>query len=288
MRGKDLTRPFRGVRVAVAEASPPAASEGEALRERCAALQLAAPDGAFFTSITAARLWPLPLPRANPSEPIHLGVHPPARPPRRPGVAGHLIKDPRMTVVRRQGLPSADPATVFCQLGVILSVPDLVAVGDALVLQPVYGDSWEERPWVSLRRLAERVEVFQGRGKKIALEAVELIRPGTESRPETLVRLAIVAAGLPEPEVNVTILDADGRFIGRADLVYRRWLVIVEYDGDQHRTSTSQFDKDVLRLEAFASAGWTVVRVVGRSFFGERDACVARVRRALVKAGWRA
>ena len=62
----------------------------------------------------------------------------------------------------------------------------------------------------------------------------------------------------------------------------------MEYDGDQHRTDHEQFDRDVLRLEGFAAAGWTVVRVVGRSFFGDRDACIARIRGALIAAGWRA
>jgi hypothetical protein len=55
-----------------------------------------------------------------------------------------------------------------------------------------------------------------------------LIRPGAESRPETLVRLAVAGAGRPEPEVNVDIVDGSGRFLGRGDLVHRGWKVIVE------------------------------------------------------------
>jgi hypothetical protein len=31
----------------------------------------------------------------------------------------------------------------------MLSLHDLVAVGDALILRPVFADPWEERPWVS-------------------------------------------------------------------------------------------------------------------------------------------
>jgi hypothetical protein len=48
-------------------------------------------------------------------------------------------------------------------------------------------------------------------------------------------------AGLPEPEVNPDIRNASGRFVGRGDLVYRRWRVIVEYDrvgGRENPTST--------------------------------------------------
>jgi hypothetical protein len=189
-------------------------------------------------------------------------------------------------VLYRGGLPLVDPATLFCQLAAVLSLPDLVAAGDALILKPVFQDWRDERPWVSLGHLVDRVNVFRGRGKTAAVAALGMIRHGAESRPETLLRLAISAAGLPEPEVNVDVRDGAGRFIGRGDLVYRRWRVVVEYDGDQHRTDTRQFDRDVLRLEGFAAAGWTVVRVVGRSFFTDRAACVARVRRALIAAGW--
>ncbi|MET0863519.1 MAG: hypothetical protein ABWZ98_04235 [Nakamurella sp.] len=255
-------------------------------RDQCGALLLTTPPHAFFSHLTAAQLWPLPLPTLDPAEPLHVSVRPPEREPRRLGVTGHLVTDASARIVLRYGLPVVDPATLFCQLGTMLPLEDLVAIGDALVLRPVVEHPWGERPWVPLRQLAERVAIFRGRGKQVAQQAVRLIRPGAESRPETLLRLAIVAAGLPEPEVNVEIFDARGRFIGRADLVYRHWRVIVEYDGDHHRTSTKQFDKDVLRLEAFDRAGWDVTRIVGRSFFGDRAACILRVRDALTSAGW--
>ena len=190
-------------------------------------------------------------------------------------------------MVYRRGLPVVDPITLFCQLAGRLSLSDLVAVGDALVLNPVVPDTYEERPWVPLSQLVERVELWRGRGKRNADRAMSLVRPGAESRPETLVRLAIRQAGLPEPEVNVTIRDDRGQFLGRGDLVYRQWRVIVEYDGEQHRTDTRQFDRDVGRLDDFAAHGWRVVRIVGRSFFGNPAECMERIRRALLAAGWR-
>ena len=285
LSGGDLSRPFHGIRMPGSEPQSLRTAEQE-FRDRCAALLVALPEGAFFSHVTAARLWPLPLPWAAPNEPLHVSVRVPARAPRRDGVIGHHTHDASISAGYRAGLPLVDPASLFCQLAPMLSLEDLVAVGEALALRPVFPDPWDEQPWVPLRQLTQRVDAFQGRGKTVAQQALALIRPGAESRPETLLRLAIVAAGLPEPEVQGVILDARGRFIGRADMVYRRWRVIVEYDGDHHRTSTAQFDKDVLRLEGFDHAGWDVIRIVGRAFFGDRDACVARVRRALVEAGW--
>ena len=314
LRGRDLERPFRGIRVALQPSNEagrlssneltlgvwpeevsawprpslgaPAQAREQELLDRCTALAVALPAGAFFSHLTAARLWPLPLPGAR-DEPVHVSVRPPQRPPRRSGVAGHEIVDPRATVIYRRGLPVVDPVTLFCQLATQLSLPDLVAVGDALVLEPVVPDTWEDRPWVPLRQLVERVELWRGRGKRNADQAVSLIRPGAESRPETLVRLAIRHSALPEPEVNVTITDPRGRFIGRGDLVYRQWRIIVEYDGEQHRTDNRQFDRDIARLDDFAARGWRVIRIVGRSFFGNPAESMERVRRALVAAGWR-
>jgi len=298
LRGQDLDTPFRGVRVARAATEPSSAAvlpgtpwsantTDAELIGRCRALALLLPEGSFFSHVTAARLWPLALPRMPAGDPVHVSVRAPHRGARRTGTVGHAITDPLTKVVVRQGLPVVDPASLFCQLAATLSLHDLVAVGDALILEPKFADPFGDRPWVSIRELHERVELFRGRGKSAALRAVELIRQGAESRPETLLRLAIVDGGLPEPLVNPDIFTPSGRFIGRGDLVYRRRRVIAEYDGEQHRKDTAQYEKDVQRLENFARNGWQVVRITGRAFFGDRRASVRRVEQALLDAGWR-
>jgi hypothetical protein len=132
------------------------------------------------------------------------------------------------------------------------------------------------------------VELYRGRGKQTASKAILLIRPGAESRPESLLRLSIMDAGLLEPEVNPDIFNSAGRFLGRGDLVYRRWQLIVEYAGEHHHTDSRQYDRDILRLENLARHGWQVVRIVKRSFFGDRAGCMSRIEAALVERGWRA
>jgi very-short-patch-repair endonuclease len=77
-----------------------------------------------------------------------------------------------------------------------------------------------------------------------------------------------------------------GAAIGRFDLVYREWRVIVEYDGDQHRTSSRQYDRDQLRLEAATMAGWIVVRVRSHALFAAPERMVRRVTDALRQRGW--
>lgn len=65
-------------------------------------------------------------------------------------------------------------------------------------------------------------------------EVIELSDEGAESVWETRTRMAIIADSFPRPESQVHVYDADGRFIGRADLGWRKWRVLVEYDGDGH------------------------------------------------------
>lgn len=292
LRGKDLDRPFHGVRSVAGALTPEDTPDryeyaAAVLAQRCDALELVLSEDAFFSHLTAARLWPLPLPEPAEDEPVHVGVLMGGQPPHRRGVVGHHISDPNVHVVRRLGRRTVDPASLFCQLGRMLHTDDLVAVGDALVLAPRFEDADCDRPWATIDQLTERVELFRGRGKANAAAALAQVRPGAESRRESQLRVAVVRAGLPEPEVNVDIFSADGMFLGRGDLVYRKWRVIGEYDGDLHRSDSGQYEKDVGRLEGFGADGWRVVRVTGPAFSSDRQACVARIERALRAAGWR-
>ncbi len=284
MRGADLVVPFRGVRAVARGPADPAAVPEEALRIRCRAALLTVCQGAVVSSVTAARIWPLPMPLAAPDEPLHISAFAPDHAPRREGVVGHQIRDQEVGTEYRSGIAVTDPASLFCHLGTMLSIPDLVAVGDGLILKPRFAPG--DRPYTTLDALVERVQWYRGRGKARAVEALGLVRPGAESRPESLVRLALVAAGLPEPSLNVDIHDDDGRFLGRGDLVYDEWRLVVEYDGDHHRTDPGQFSRDLERLDDLAAAGWRVIRVAKNSFFHDREDVVRRVRAALVRAGW--
>ena len=183
-------------------------------------------------------------------------------------------------------MPVSDPASTWLALAALLPIDELVACGDHLVLSPHVLDPRDPRPYVTVELLEARLSDFSGRGARAAASALRLIRPGTESRPETRLRLLLGSEGLPEPEVNVAVTDATGRWLGRGDLVYRRWRTVVEYDGDEHRTSDYQYDRDITRIDSFIAAGWNVVRVRKRGLSVARDDTVARVVRALRAHGW--
>ena len=115
--------------------------------------------------------------------------------------------------------------------------------------------------------------------------AARLVRPGAESPQETRTRLCLVLAGLPEPQLQVVVRD-DGRFVGRFDMGYEEYALLIEYEGDQHRVDKRQWSTDILREERARQLGRSVVRITGELF---RDpwAQVLRVHRELVQRGYR-
>lgn len=262
MRGPDLLRPFHGLR-SVVPASP----------ERAYAPLLHRDER--FSHVSAARLWDAPLPNLDGAAHV---TRPPSSRARSRGVIGHRSVDG--DIVIRHGLPVSDPATTFLELATLLSVPDLVAVGDHLVLDPRELDPHDIRPHISLSALRDRCAAAGGRGVRKARAAAELVRVGAESRRETHLRLLALEAGMPDPELGCALYDTSGRWIGYFDLTWRDARLIAEYDGDQHRTSTTQYERDIRRFDEAADAGFRVIRVRARGLNRDREDTARRLREA--------
>lgn len=295
LRSGDLERPFHGVRTpghTSAQRHPHRVKESSLepeLIEQCRAYQTRMLPGQFFSHVTAARLWGAPLPTAfTPDEPLHVSSFRPRHAPRGRGVIGHQFAAGSAPLVMRFGLPVADAAASWVQLAGVLAEAEHVVVGDHLVLDPYLFNPSDPRPFTSIDQLAERLRDFRGRGKRAAQLALAQVRAGAESRPETLLRLLLTHAGLPEPLLNQVVRGSRGEFLGRVDMIYPQWRVIVEYDGDQHRTSTAQYERDSTRVDALRRAGFTVIRVRMRGLFVQPEATIVTVRNALHAAGWRA
>jgi hypothetical protein len=189
-----------------------------------------------------------------------------------------------VTILRDEQLVS-DPVTTFLEVAGLLSLDDLVAVGDHLVLDPRVLDPKDVRPYTSIDELHNAVTSGAGRGARRARQALALVRPGVESRMESLLRLLLVRAGLPEPVCGYELRDGR-RSIGWFDLAWPDWRVIAEYDGDQHRTSTVQYERDIRRFDRADDAQWRVVRVRSHGILNDPHTTVARVTSALERAGW--
>lgn len=271
LRRADLVAPFVGTRV-------PAHSR-PTMVELCAALQELRP-GSFVSHLTAARLFDLPLPlRYRDDALLDLAVFDPERSPRLEGVRGHHLSPHYTSLVDCAGLRVASPVSTWRQLARVLTRRELVVIGDSLLRR--------QDPRATIEQLRAAVETLRGvPGYRRLYGALLEIRPRTDSGTESELRMDLVAAGLPEPEVNPPIFDSDGHLIGYGDLVFREQKVIVEYDGEQHRTDQQQYSRDVDRLNALARDGWLVIRV-NRSHRGAaRRRIIHQIGEALVARGW--
>ena len=161
------------------------------------------PQGHFFSHLSAARLWGIPLPPEGTGVPVHVSVLSPHPRPRAAGVTGHEL-DPRVSgIVERDGLRLSDPESTWCQLSGLVSLPDLVAAADWLVTEHGGG-----RPLSNRERLEKAAEARRGhRGASQLREALELVRVGPQRRLDSVVRVILVQSGLPEPTVNLQIVE---------------------------------------------------------------------------------
>jgi hypothetical protein len=133
-------------------------------------------------------------------------------------------------VMRLKELPphrdgTAAPEHCWLVAASSLNLLDLVTAGDSLI----------RKRRTTLARLQTAVQGYSGRGVVVARAAVRLVRERVDSPRETWLRLCLVLAGLPMPECNLIIGDDQGP-MGRVDLVYLEYRLIIEYEGDQHRT----------------------------------------------------
>jgi hypothetical protein len=286
LRGTDLERPFHGVRTVLSPDTETLSDLAITLNacRRFAPLLI---SGRFFSRETAARLWGCPLPTHAMGDIVSVSARPPHNAPRGRGVLGTSCRDPRTRIVTRHGFPVSDPESTWVSMATLVPLDELVVLADHLVLDPHVLDPHDPRPFATLGSLTDRLSGYSGRGARMARQALDLARVGAESRPETLLRLLLVRSGIPEPELNVNVTNRRGQVLGRGDLVWEQWRTVVEYDGDQHRASDRQYDRDIRRIEDFVAADWRVVRVRKRGLFVTPLDTVSRVESALHAGGWR-
>ncbi|MDO5661101.1 MAG: hypothetical protein Q4G40_00255 [Brachybacterium sp.] len=92
-------------------------------------------------------------------------------------------------------------------------------------------------------------------------------------------------AGLPEPQLNVPIVSADGTVLHEPDLQWATFAVAVEYEGAHHRTG-EQLDRDIARADTIRRIGWDEIRVTAKHMKNGARQAVTRIRNALQARGW--
>lgn len=257
LRRRDLESPVHGVRARAG--SKPTLLESIAVVLR--------PDQ-HFSHTTAARIWGAPLDSRLGDDPVHV-TSSSAVVMRRTRVIGHRAASP--DVREHAGFRVSAPADAWFECAGLVSVAELVVIGDHMV-----GRSG----LATIDDLSASIRVG-ARGVRAAREALARIRVGSESRMESVLRLAVLDAGFPEPELNVDVFDGAGVFLGRVDMAWPELKVALEYDGDHHRERDA-FQRDQRRRNGFEVNGWLVIHATARDA-GRPAVMFERLRQAFVQ-----
>ncbi|MDA4106709.1 hypothetical protein MHOL44478_05455 [Mycobacterium holsaticum DSM 44478] len=177
-------------------------------------------------------------------------------------------------ITKIAGLPVTTPARTAFDLGRYLPRGQAVARLDALTRAAPFSTE-------DVLLLAKRY--CGARGLKALRIALPLVDGGAASPRETWLRLLYIDAGLPKPATQIPIVGANAQVIRWADMGWDDYMVVSEYDGDQHR-ARRQYAKDIRALRQARGLGWIVDQVIKE----DRDgAIIKRAWDAMVSRGWR-
>lgn len=153
------------------------------------------------------------------------------------------------------GLPVTSLARTVADLVRQLPFPEAVMVADA-----------------GLAKGLDRAELLErtakGRGCRMAKRALLFADARSESAGESLSRVRIHQLGLPEPDLQRSLYDGRGRFLGRVDFWWEEFELAGEFDGlvkhgaglSPGRTPASAITEEKLREQRIIAAGPFVVR----------------------------
>ena len=224
------------------------------------------PAGAAISGRTAAWLHGVDL---TPCDPIEVTIPEPSGSSRLAGALVRRAQLARHDIVRRRGLPTTSALRTVVDLG----------GRDPLTEGVVTADLFLHAGLVSIDDLRSYVAEHPGaRGIARLRRVVDLVEPKAESAMETRLRMLLVLARLPRPEVQVSIHDKAGRFLGRPDLFYSRQRLAIEYDGGNHR---DRLVDDNRRQNSLVGAGLRLLRFTAADVYGNPDAIAMQVRRSL-------
>lgn len=177
-------------------------------------------------------------------------------PMRRPGLTCYVADLRGDDVEDVLGVPCTTPARTACDLarwsGPARGIATLDAMTRAGLIDP---DDL-------------LVEIERWHGDRFVARARHLlaaIDPRAESAGESQFRLRLIDAGFPRPELQIPLLDPNGRLVYRLDLGYEKARWAGEYDGEQYHTGRAAEAHDRHRCERIEREwGWNVL-VVGKA-----------------------
>jgi very-short-patch-repair endonuclease len=278
LRHHGLQRPSRGVRVPEATDT---SDLGPQIRPYTLVTEFAAASHA-----SALLLWQFPgympgtdVPLLHVSRPDSVAIM------RRPGVRGHRGQFFADEITTLHGLLITTRARTWLDCSRLMSIDELTVVADHLLRIPRQDLEGRSDPFATLEVLEDMLDRHKGTpGIRKARLALEQAKVGSDSAPETRLRLAIRDSELPEPELNVPTALRHG-VVRQPDLRYPQQKVAVEYDGEVH-SEPGRIVRDITREEDYCRAGWLLVRISKLHMENDARTAVGKVRTALRSRGW--
>jgi hypothetical protein len=224
------------------------------------------PRDAVFAGATAAWLLGLDL---DPIHPIEVVVPDLSGVRSRSGLTVRRCQITACEVVTIRGLSAANLLWTLSDL--CLRYPALEAL--------VALDMAVRLGFTNAAALGRYAATIEGRPGARRLRTLADLAAPAESPMETRLRWLLIQAGLPRPEVQTNLHDAEDRFVGRADLYYPAARLALEYAGGNHRDRLVDDDR---RQNLLINAGFRLLRFTAADIHNRPHVVEAQVRGALV------
>jgi len=241
----------------------------------CRAVQLRLPPSTTFAGPSAAYLHGIKH-AAGYEDEVHVITPPSVRLGAQLNLRVHHLELSPREILTGPGLPRTTVARTAWDLAAWLDLVDSVPIVDTML----------SRRLISTAELNDLVSRNVGRrGWRRARQAFALANSASPSRPESVLRVRLALAGLPEPVAQCAI-PVTPELVLHVDLAWEEWRVAVEYDGHWH-ADPDQLHHDRRRLNKLVLAGWTVLHVTSQRLHNDFPAVAQEVKSALYAAGWR-
>lgn len=183
-------------------------------------------------------------------------------------IHGHHLRPEDVTAIR--GVPVVSSELAAVSTAAACSLEWAVVTLDAA--------AWTRPP-----ALAHMSVIAEGwprlRGIGVVRQALTLARAGAQTPLESISRLRLADAGLPEPELQVPHFDEDG-LIGFADMTWRTWRVIGEADGAVKYETRDDLLAEKRREDRLRRQGFVVVRWTWDEIWRTPRQVASRIQRA--------
>lgn len=225
--------------------------------------------GCIITAVSAAKLLGLRLPpRLQQEETLYVAQGSAPSQFRRQKVRCSTAEIPEHDVLPVQGLPCTGYLRTFLDLAKHLSVKELVAVADGLLVHHEHRRD-QKVPLVSRQEFEDFLASSHGKaGVARCRLAYARAVTGSDSYMETMLRLLLEDAGIKGLSCNTPVYDANGYLLFQPDLALKRLKISIQYEGIHHG-ERKQIRRDVRRARAVKEAGWVEVRIFRDDMYEE-------------------